>query len=116
MRDQILDHAHLEDVCCGDTSLLAELVALYHEQGEGAFQQLMDAVAADDRASIRTVAHGLKGSSASIGAVQAAACFSDLEQTAPGGPAEVLPDLIERAAAAYKATCVALVAVSSRAA
>lgn len=78
------DRSVLNEVCRGDERAISELVALFLEQCRDKVDQLAAAVATDDCAGAARLAHGLKGSSASVGAQQLAEVSDRLCQAARG--------------------------------
>jgi CheY-like chemotaxis protein len=66
----------------GRPDLLAELLAIYLRDTPPRLAALHEAVARADAAALRRAAHGLKGSSSQIGAVQVARLCTDLEEQA----------------------------------
>ena len=88
-----------------DSGLLAELQALmeddfpvlletYLRESAEQFRLAREALASDDRETLRRCAHSLKGSSANIGAVALAAVCATLESTARDDTLEVPQSLL----------------------
>ena len=63
----------------GQPDVVTELIDVYLEDLPGRLASVRDAVAGGEPAAIRSAAHALKGSSASIGAVRLAAVSGELE-------------------------------------
>ncbi len=106
---QVLDVEMLSSASGGDRELMSELAVLYTEDSVQQLVALEAAIAANDLEQVGSVAHGLKGSSASLGCQQAAAAFKVLEElgrtaTAAGVPEAlvVAKDAFARAAEALK--------------
>jgi CheY-like chemotaxis protein/HPt (histidine-containing phosphotransfer) domain-containing protein len=75
-----LDHsAVLQLRDCLTPERCAHLIAVFEEQQEKCIVEIAAAVQRDDRDRIRRIAHLLKGSSASLGAVKLSACCQELE-------------------------------------
>jgi HPt (histidine-containing phosphotransfer) domain-containing protein len=66
----------------GRPDLLAELIAIYLRDTPPRLSALHEALARADAEAVRREAHGLKGSSGQIGAVQVARLCADLEHQA----------------------------------
>ena len=64
----------------GAPDLLGKIIGLYLESSAGLLQQARDAVASADPEALRQAAHGLKSSSANLGATRVAALCRELEQ------------------------------------
>ena len=83
----------------GRPDLLAELIAVYLRDTPPRLAALHEAVARTDAEALRRAAHGLKGSSSQIGAVQVARLCAELEHQAGAtdlrGVAETLRRLDE---------------------
>lgn len=63
----------------GEPDLIVELIDLYLKDAPVKLASMQEAVAREDSGSLRRAAHGLRGSSASIGAAQVAALCDGLE-------------------------------------
>jgi len=63
----------------GEPDLVVELIDLYLEDVPRKIASMLEAVAGADGAALRSAAHSLKGSSASLGAFGAAALCEELE-------------------------------------
>ncbi len=68
----IFDASLLADVCGDDQETRRQLVELFLGQAASQVEQLAAALAAGDKGSVERVAHGLKGSSATMGAMRLA--------------------------------------------
>jgi HPt (histidine-containing phosphotransfer) domain-containing protein len=101
---EILDVAYLEEVTGGDPALIRELAELYVGDADGTLPALLAAAAAGDLECFGRLAHGLKGSSAAIGASAAAAAFRRLEFMGRTGAVEGLAEALEQARQAYERT------------
>lgn len=91
----------LSDAMGGDDALVREVTDLYVEDGTRLLPRLEAAVRAGDLEVVRTLAHSLKGSSASIGAAGAATVFAEIERAAREGDAAPLPEALDRARAVF---------------
>ncbi len=82
--------------------MLVELMPLFLESSVSALAELRAAVEAGDAAEIRRHAHGLKGSSSSVGAMQFSVACSELEQLARAGDLSEAGALLARISAEFK--------------
>ena len=73
-----IDRAHLARMTFGDRSLEREVLQLFDRQAE----ILIDRMRSSDAAAVGALAHTLKGSAASVGAVSVAAAAAAVEQAA----------------------------------
>jgi histidine phosphotransfer protein HptB len=64
----------------GEPDFVAELIGLYLEDAPRKLAQMREAARAADASSLRHAAHGLKGSSSSLGAFGVAAVCAELER------------------------------------
>ena len=64
----------------GQPDLLGKIIGLYLEDTPKQLQRMRAAVAGEEYDALRRAAHGLKSSSANLGATQVAALSKDLEQ------------------------------------
>ena len=83
----------------GEPDLIVELIDLYLKDAPVKLASILEAAAEADEESLRRAAHGLKGSSASLGAGQVAALCEELEQAYradAAGQAATLLDRLER--------------------
>lgn len=71
--------AMIRNLDVGDEGLLAELVELFLTNAEINLTRLRDAVRDGDEATVRDIAHSLKGSSANIGARRMARLCAEVE-------------------------------------
>jgi CheY-like chemotaxis protein len=69
----------------GDRELLAELLAIFHEQARELIAALDEAVASSDAVQVEQLAHTLRGSVANFGAREAVRLAQTLELAARGG-------------------------------
>ncbi|MDA1194733.1 MAG: Hpt domain-containing protein [Planctomycetota bacterium] len=97
----ILDLRRLEESAGGDPDLVLELVGLYLADSEAKFPVLLEAAGAQELEHMGRVAHGLKGSSASMGCVEAAGAFRALEELGRAGDTAGLAEALERARVAW---------------
>lgn len=86
----------LYDAMGGDETLVREVTSLYLDDSARLFAELEVAVRDGELEAIRTLAHNLKGSSASIGAATASAVFAEIERAAREGDATPIPAAFER--------------------
>ncbi|MDJ0975849.1 MAG: Hpt domain-containing protein [Planctomycetota bacterium] len=75
----VLDRAQLDEATGGDADLIRELAELYVLDAEAQLEVLRGALEQDRIDEVHRVAHGLKGSSASVGATEAAEAFLAVE-------------------------------------
>ena len=97
----VLSLSTLEEASGGDRELMEELAQLYSTDAEDQFGALREAVAQGDIERIGRVAHGLKGSSASIGACEAADAFRHIENMGREGTLDGIETRIEDARLAF---------------
>ena len=76
---EVLDLAHLRDVCSDDVDFEREIIGDFMDQIGPMFERLAGAVAAGEPSAIRFAAHAIKGSSRSLGAVALAEACGRLE-------------------------------------
>ena len=82
----------------GDNAKLAEILHNFADRLPGVLRKMETAAQAGDARNLARLAHGLKGSSATLGANRFAALCADLEDRAHLGPLSTLPhDLYEQA-------------------
>jgi HPt (histidine-containing phosphotransfer) domain-containing protein len=96
-----LAFAEALDAMGGDGELLQEIVEIFLETGPEQFAELEASIAAQDLAAMQTVAHGLKGSAASIGALGFAAVARELEFLAKAGSGDSAAALLARMRAQF---------------
>jgi HPt (histidine-containing phosphotransfer) domain-containing protein len=78
----------------GEADFVTELIDLFLDEATSQLKALHGALMKDDAVEIQRVAHRLKGSSASMGAMQMAALFEELESKDPARDArEILAQL-----------------------
>ncbi len=104
----VLDRAQLDEATGGDAELIRELAELYVMDGDEQLAVLRAAAASQQMDEVHRVAHGLKGSSASMGAVEAAAAFLVLETMGRAGDAAGLAEALASAEQAFERARVAL--------
>jgi HPt (histidine-containing phosphotransfer) domain-containing protein len=80
-----VDYAVLHEAAGGDRDVLRELALLYRDDAASQLAALDQAAAQRDVAGVARIAHGLKGSSSSIGARRAADAFRALEEMGRAG-------------------------------
>lgn len=71
-----------------DGSMMAEIVTLYLAQGPDLLDQLEVAAASSDERYLRSAAHSLKGSTATVGGMQLVVWCEQLEQGQSSRPLE----------------------------
>lgn len=84
------------DAMGGDGELLQEVVEIFLETGLGRIGSLEQAVADGQLDHVQTVAHGMKGSAASIGALGFSAAARELESVAKAGDWDRTARLLDR--------------------
>lgn len=104
----VLDRAAFEDAAGGDRDLMQELAELYVSDSDARLPQLLAAAQAGELEQVGTLAHGMKGSSASIGAVEASEAFRRLEALGRSGASEGLEEALDAAQRTYERTKAAL--------
>ena len=82
MNDDAIDMKEVMDRVQDDRELLIELVQIFSDDYVEKKKMLDEAVAKNDFAQVRNIAHGLKGSSGNISAKKLHPSFSNLEQMA----------------------------------
>ena len=97
----VLNLERLQDSAGGDPELVRELIDLYVESTDSQLPALEEAVSSGDGEASRSVAHGIKGASAAMGAEEAAEAFRQLEVLGRGGDAVELPEALRIARQAY---------------
>lgn len=85
-----VDLAVLVDAVGGDVELANELVVLFCDDSTQVEAQLTDAIARNDGACIERLAHRVKGSMLTLGAMDAGTVAAECEQQARRGDASVL--------------------------
>lgn len=96
-RPAVVDPSVLEGLTDGDAELYADLATMFDDQARVLLSELGDAVGTADLAAIERVAHQLKGSAASVGAVRIAELAEAMcrlgESEELGGAPALLVDL-----------------------
>ena len=75
---------------------LAEIVTCYVDTSTASLSSMNDAIANQDRESLRALAHKLKGGSGQVGALTVASICSELQANAESAPWEALTDMVSR--------------------
>ena len=88
--------------------LLGQLFGLYLQQGPEGFAKMRSALAVDDSAEIKSVAHSLKGSYRSLGTPRLAEISKQLEEKGTTGDLSGGGDLLDELEQTFDATTVAL--------
>lgn len=104
----VLDRAQLDEATGGDAELIRELVELYVMDAEEQLASLRGALGAGRLDEVHRVAHGLKGSSASVGATEAAEAFRTVERLGRSGEASGLAAALADAERAFERARTAL--------
>jgi PAS domain S-box-containing protein len=92
----------------GDPSLGPELAKLFESEAENALGALRAGLADGDARVVARAAHGLKGSSSTLGAARVAALAAELERAGRDGRLEATPELMDRLGPAVEAASEAL--------
>jgi CheY-like chemotaxis protein len=92
----------------GDPSLGPELAKLFASEAENALGALRAGLADGDPRVVARAAHGLKGSSSTLGAARVAALAAELERAGRDGRLEATPELMDRLGPAVEAASEAL--------
>jgi two-component system, sensor histidine kinase and response regulator len=79
----------------GDGGLLAELAALFREEGPRAIREIAAALAAADAPGVRRSAHGLKGAAGYLGGTLVAAAAHRIELLGAAGDMAPIPDALQ---------------------
>ena len=103
-RDDVLDMSAFENAAGGDSELMHELADLYVSDTDARLPRLEAAAAQGDLEQAGRLAHGLKGSSASIGAARAAEAFRRVEMIGRSGEGEGLEEALAFARDSYART------------
>ena len=85
----------------GGTRILTESIAAYRRSAPQQLASMRAAVSADNRESVRRIAHTLKSSSAMLGMGRLAAILRQMEQQSPELSAEALADLCAEAESTF---------------
>ncbi|NBW81421.1 Hpt domain-containing protein [bacterium] len=99
----------LEDLSEPNESIVDELTRIFKSSVPGLLADLSAAVSANDRESIRRIAHRLKGSAANIGAKRMAAGCSMLELSAKNSSEPITTECFASIEEHFKASEQALV-------
>jgi HPt (histidine-containing phosphotransfer) domain-containing protein len=94
-----IDRAHLARMTFGDRSLEREVLQLFDRQAE----ILIDRMRSSDAAAVGALAHTLKGSAASVGAVSVAAAAAAVEQAATASARGLAIEKLDLAVGAVRA-------------
>jgi HPt (histidine-containing phosphotransfer) domain-containing protein len=92
----------------GDRTFLTELVDTYRIDGAERIAEMRAALAAEAAADLQRAAHTLKGSSATLGAVELADACREVEHAARDGHLDDLPTRIDDIETAFTAAVQAL--------
>ena len=108
-QDGGLDQATIDDVMQSlTTERFSGLLTRFFDDQGLTLAKLRQCLASDDRGELRTLAHALKGASASLGLRGVAALAAQLQRSPEGMPADALAarlDALERQLAASHAQC-----------
>ncbi len=91
-----IDFREALDQMGGDVELLHEVVGVFLETAQNLFREIDESLAEGDLPRLQTVAHGLKGSAASIGALEFSAVAGELEILAMQGEGAGAPEILSR--------------------
>ena len=101
----MVDREHLEQITAGDRSLLRELVDLYAAHACIEWPILAGTAREGSRDEVRRLAHALKGSSLSLGAMATAKLLEYVEDRALLDDRETMEEAVEAARGAYERAC-----------
>ena len=104
----VLDPSRLADAYGDDEPGRAETVALYLDRSRTAIDELLGSIEAGDTGAASGTAHGLKGSSAVVGAVRLSAIAGELHDTLAAGSTVDAADLRAELDSALQMTELAL--------
>jgi HPt (histidine-containing phosphotransfer) domain-containing protein len=90
---------------CGDTELVAELVAIFQTDTASRLEVLGRAVAAGDYDGVRIEAHTIKGSALQVGANRVSEVCRQMEMEARKSPPAELDWLFSRLRASFDEVC-----------
>ena len=85
----------------GGNGLLREVFGLFLQAAPQGLDQVNSAIEAGDAAALARVAHGLKSSSANVGAETLSGCYRELERMARDGRMDEVRNCIERVRSAH---------------
>ena len=80
-----------------DENLVNEVLSVFRTDTAERFAKVKEALARDDRTTVKNHAHAMKGSSGQVGAFEVATLCRQIEAEAMSGSLESLQDLIARA-------------------
>jgi len=101
----VVNMTRLAESAGGDRELMRELIELYLDDSGARVPQLLEAVHQGALEQAGREAHGLKGSSASMGCEEAAAAFKRVEELGRAGDAAPMDEALARAQAAWRRAC-----------
>ncbi len=102
------DRDHLLDMCDGDQAFEREVVESFLESAAGLIARMDQAAAAGDGAGLRAAAHGLKGSSLSIGGPDLGDACAALEASTTAAGSAATAGLLTRVRHEHQALVTAL--------
>jgi two-component system sensor histidine kinase/response regulator len=92
----MLNYDYLNEITGGDAEFIAELLSDFVSQTPALIEQIAEAIAQGDAATLGKAAHTLKGSARAIGADEFAAIAFELEQAGKQGDLSNAPDAFQR--------------------
>ncbi len=105
--EPLVDQGHLDrlrEILGGDPAEVAELVDVFQEEAPGYLSAMERALAAEDHDQLRQAAHGLKGTSGTLGARRLQALCKELEEEARQGLPDRAPEQVREAHEVFDAT------------
>jgi two-component system sensor histidine kinase/response regulator len=92
----MLNYDYLNEITGGDAEFIAELLSDFVSQTPALIEQIAEAIAQGDAATVGAAAHTLKGSARAVGADEFAAIAFELEQAGKRGDLANAPDALQR--------------------
>jgi polar amino acid transport system substrate-binding protein len=94
--DEVFDEAELLNVVQGDRDLLAELCTIFLADAPGHMDGIRASIESNDATKLRSTAHALKGSAATLTARRVAASAHELETIGASGNLSSARGVFER--------------------
>ncbi|MGK7933939.1 MAG: response regulator [Microcystaceae cyanobacterium] len=97
-----------ENLCGEDLKLLIEMIECYYQESEKQINCLTEALEGQDTTTLHRIAHSLKSSSASLGAMQLSQQCKQLETLTHTGDLSTAPDTVDAIRQCYQTAKIAL--------